>query len=91
MCAYSISELGKQYHEQGKIEEALEIYEKRFEMEQAIYGDECAHPHVAITLDNLGQVYHDQGKLEEALEIYKRSIKMKRAFYGEEQAFETLK
>ena len=54
-----------------------------FEMRQAIYGDECVHPHIATSLNNLGGVYLDQVKHEEALEMYERSISINQAVYGE--------
>ena len=55
-------------------------------MNQAIYGEECAHPEIATSLSNLGVAYSDLGKHEEALKMHERSSKMKQVIYGEERA-----
>ena len=62
------------------------MYESCLKMQYAIYGEECAHPDIAISLNNLGGVYGDLGKHEEAMKMYERSIEMKKAIYGEECA-----
>ena len=38
--AYSITELGKLYQDQGKLKEALEMQERFFDLRQAIFGEE---------------------------------------------------
>ena len=69
----------------GKIDEAVKMYERSMKMNQAIYGEECSHPHIPIILNNLGQVYRDQEEHREGLKIHKRSINMKNVIYGEER------
>ena len=55
------------YRDQGKLEEAVKMYERSIEMNRAIHGEECAHPEIATTPDNLELVYQDQGKLEDGV------------------------
>ena len=45
-------------------------------MNQAMYGEERAHPHIANFLNSLQAVYHDEGKLENTLQLHKRSYEM---------------
>ena len=62
------------------------MYETSITMNQAIYGEECAYPHIAIYFNNLRLVYHGEGELEEAVIMHERSIEMNQAIYREECA-----
>ena len=48
-----------------------------------MYGEECAHPHIANSFKSLQAVYHDQGKLGNTLEQHKRSYEIEQAIYVE--------
>ena len=51
--ANPMSELGRLYQEQGKLEGALKMHEICFGMRQAIYGKEWAHSGIAASVNNL--------------------------------------
>ena len=53
-------------------------------MNHDTYGEECAHPHIANSLNSLQAVYHEQGKLENTLELHKKRNEMEQDIYGEE-------
>ena len=55
------------YLDQGKLEEAVKIYQRSIEMERGTHGEECAHPGIPTTLHNLELVYQDQRKLKDGI------------------------
>ena len=72
------------YHDQGKLDDALRMYERCLEVEQAIYGEECAHPDIATSLNNFEGVENWRTKLEGelcSLRIRHTSLK-NRNFYS---------
>ncbi len=60
--AITYSNIGGVYKNQGKLEEALEMYMKCLNIKKAHFGDNNFN--LAITYNCIGGVYHNQGKLE---------------------------
>ena len=59
--------MGNVLKDQGKLEEAIEAYNKALSLE----------PGYADTYNNMGIVLKDQGKLEEAIEAYNKALSLK--------------
>ena len=55
------------FHEQGKLEEAIEAYNKAL----------CIKPDGADAYYNIGNALKDQEKLEEAIEAYNKALVLK--------------
>ena len=68
------------YQEQGKFEEALEIYELALATQIRVCGQD--HPNVAKTEENIGIVYYRQAKYEEALVQYGRALEIETRVLG---------
>ncbi|CAN9193253.1 unnamed protein product [Alternaria alternata] len=65
--------LGILYHDQGKLGEAEQMYERALRgMEEALGVD---HSSTLQTVNNLGILYADQGKLGEAEQMYDRALR----------------
>jgi tetratricopeptide (TPR) repeat protein len=60
--ATTYNNIGLVYHNQGKLEEALEMYMKCLNIQKAHYGDNNFN--LAGVYNNIGLVYDNQGKLE---------------------------
>ncbi len=60
--ATTYNNIGLVYKNQGKLEEALEMYMKCLNIKKAHYGDNNFN--LATTYNNIGGVYKDQGRLE---------------------------
>ena len=63
------------YKNQGKYEEALEMYTKSLDIKTRIYGGDN-HPDVATSYNNIGNVYNRQGQYERALEYYQKALEI---------------
>jgi tetratricopeptide (TPR) repeat protein len=64
--------LGDLYSDQGKLQEAEEMYQRALAgCEKALGAD---HTSTLNTVNNLGSLYSDQGKLKEAEEMYQRAL-----------------
>ncbi|KAF3031307.1 hypothetical protein E8E12_000040, partial [Didymella heteroderae] len=77
---HAVHSLGDLYADQGRLDEAEEMYKRALKGKEAALG-----PHHTSTLDtvnNLGALYADQGKLDEAEEMYKRALKGREAALG---------
>jgi tetratricopeptide (TPR) repeat protein len=73
---------GAIFQEQGKLPEALALYEAvKVKRERALGPD---HPQVAAILINIGNLYLRQGKYAEALDQYERSLAIYRAVFGDD-------
>jgi tetratricopeptide (TPR) repeat protein len=60
--ASTYNNIGSVYRNQGRLEEALEMYMKCLNIKKAHYGDNNFN--LAGVYNNIGSVYDDQGKLE---------------------------
>ena len=58
--------LGNQYHNMGKVAEAIPLYKKAIALD----------PDYSDAYTNLGLLYYDQGKKEEAIELYEKAIRI---------------
>ncbi len=65
--AESFNNMDNIYQEQGKEEEALEMYTKSLEIRTRIFGD--SHPSAAATYTNLAAFYQEQGNQIQANEM----------------------
>jgi tetratricopeptide (TPR) repeat protein len=63
------------YDDQGKVDEAIALYEESLVIERTI-GD--AHG-IAATLHQIANVYINQGKVDEAIALYEESLAIKRS------------
>jgi tetratricopeptide (TPR) repeat protein len=67
--------LGRLYYDQGKLQEAEEMYQRALAgYEKALGPNHETHPPTLNTVNNLGLLYSDQGKLKEAEEMYQRAL-----------------
>ncbi|KAJ5904683.1 uncharacterized protein N7473_001599 [Penicillium subrubescens] len=64
--------LGDLYSNQGKLQEAEEMYQQALAGKEKALGSD--HMSTLNTVNNLGSLYSDQGKLEEAEEMYQRAL-----------------
>ena len=64
--------LGDLYSDQGKLQEAEEMYERALAGKEKALG--LDHMSTLDTVNNLGNLYKDQGKLKEAEEMYQRAL-----------------
>jgi tetratricopeptide (TPR) repeat protein len=68
------------YRNQGKYDEALDLYHRAEKVFVAVYGHE--HPLVADTKYNIANLYKNQGKLEEARQLYLECEQIYTKVYG---------
>jgi tetratricopeptide (TPR) repeat protein len=64
--------LGNLYSDQGKLTEAVEMYQRALEGKEKALGPD--HTSTLMTVNNLGTLFSDQGKLKEAEEMYQRAL-----------------
>jgi tetratricopeptide (TPR) repeat protein len=67
-----VHRLGNVYANQGKLEEAEELYRRALAGNEKNLGPD--HTSTLATVHKLGNLYADQGKLEEAEELYQRAL-----------------
>jgi tetratricopeptide (TPR) repeat protein len=76
----AMDSLGELYANQGKLDEAEEMYLRALAgCEKALGRD---HTSTLNTVNNLGVLYVDQGKLDEAEELFRRAIRGKEMALG---------
>ncbi|OWT42401.1 protein kinase subdomain-containing protein [Pochonia chlamydosporia 170] len=64
--------LGNVYRDQGKLQDAEEMYQRALAGYEAALGSH--HPSTLIAVNNLGALYFGQGKLQEAEQMYQRAL-----------------
>jgi tetratricopeptide (TPR) repeat protein len=65
---HTVNSLGLVYADQGKREEAEEMYQRALKGYEKTLGSD--HKTTLTIINNLGSFYTDQGKLDEAEEMY---------------------
>ncbi|KAH7372236.1 hypothetical protein BKA66DRAFT_423213 [Pyrenochaeta sp. MPI-SDFR-AT-0127] len=65
--------LGNLYADQGKLDEAEQMYERALRGTEEALGPK--HTSTLDTVNNLGLLYADQGKLSEAEQMYERALR----------------
>ena len=69
----ALSNIGIIYNKMGNLSEALDWYEKSFQVEMQIgknFGS------IATSLNNIGQIYLTEGEFDEAFERFERALKI---------------
>ncbi|MGP1484355.1 tetratricopeptide repeat protein, partial [Actinomyces naeslundii] len=69
----SCNNLACAYHDAGKLEEAITLYEQNLKDFEDLLGPN--HPSTLTSRNNLACAYHDAGKLEEAITLYEQNLK----------------
>ena len=69
----SCNNLACAYHDAGKLEEAITLYEQNLKDFEDLLGPH--HPSTLTSRNNLACAYHDAGKLEEAITLYEQNLK----------------
>lgn len=72
--AHAFSDMALVLKEQGKLDEAMELYSASLDIYKMAKGDE--NELVAETYVNMALVMKDQGKLEEAMDLLRKSLKI---------------
>ncbi|KAI1858502.1 uncharacterized protein JN550_012635 [Neoarthrinium moseri] len=72
--------LGLLYYDQGKMQEAEEMYLRALRGYEKAWGP--GHTSTLDTVNNLGILYFDQGKMQEAEEMYLRALRGKEKAWG---------
>ena len=65
----TVNNLGSLYADQGKMNEAEEMYLRALTGKEKAWGPD--HTSTLDTVNNLGSLYADQGKMNEAEEMYR--------------------
>ena len=65
--------LASAYHDAGRLDEAITLYEQNLEDHTRILGPH--HPDTLTTRNNLANTYHDAGRLDEAITLYEQNLK----------------
>ena len=78
---YACREVGD-YHNAGKFDQALPLYEKALILSKAKRGAE--HTETLTLMNNLAAVYLDVGKLDQSLLLYEETFQLRKAKLGPE-------
>ncbi|KAJ6073234.1 hypothetical protein N7467_011319 [Penicillium canescens] len=78
--AEGLHSLGLLYADQGRLQEAQEMYERALKGKEKTRG--LKHMSTLDTVNNLGLLYADQGRLQKAEEMYKRALEGKEKAWG---------
>ncbi|XP_035681468.1 kinesin light chain 1-like [Branchiostoma floridae] len=65
---------------------AVSYYEQSLQMNRSIYGEDTAHPDIAMSLNNLGNTFADLGDHRKAISYNEQPLKMNRRIYGMDTA-----
>jgi tetratricopeptide (TPR) repeat protein len=76
----TVNNLGNLYADQGKLDEAEEMYRRALAGREKALGPD--HTSTLNTVNNLGLLYADQGKLDEAEKTYQRALAGKEKALG---------
>jgi Tfp pilus assembly protein PilF len=68
----TFNNLGNLYNDQGKLDEAEEMYQRALQGREKALGRD--HTSTLETVNNLGILYADQGKLDKAEEMYQQAL-----------------
>ena len=71
-CVRVSFSIGNVLKYQGKLNEALAMYQQSLAIKFKVFGPE--HPNVAIAHNNIGNVYQQREKYMEALQSYNESL-----------------
>jgi tetratricopeptide (TPR) repeat protein len=74
------------YRNQGKVEEAIALYEESLAIERSIGNQQG----IAATLHAIANVYSNQGKVEEAIALYEESLAIQRSIGNQQGIASTL-
>jgi tetratricopeptide (TPR) repeat protein len=77
---WALYNLGILYADQGKLDEAEEMYQRALQGYEKAWGPD--HTSTLKTVNNLGNLYNSRGKLDEAEEMYQRALQGKEKAWG---------
>ncbi|MCF7859115.1 MAG: DUF4062 domain-containing protein [Candidatus Cloacimonetes bacterium] len=87
--------LGSIYQSLGKLDQALEFYNKDAELSKELYEsnprNESLKNGLAISYEKLGSIYQSLGKLDQALEFYNLEVDLFKELYESNPRNESLK
>jgi tetratricopeptide (TPR) repeat protein len=75
-----MNDLAAVYHDQGRAQEAEDLFLKTLEINRELHGD--VHPNVFEACLNLGAFYRSQGRYEEAEQFLTRAIDLGRELWN---------
>ena len=79
-CVRVSFSIGNVLKYQGKLNEALAMYQQSLAIKFKVFGPE--HPNVAIAHNNIGNVYQQREKYMEALQSYNESLTIMIKIHG---------
>ncbi|XP_035677896.1 tetratricopeptide repeat protein 28-like [Branchiostoma floridae] len=68
----------------------VKVNEESLRIRKSIYGDNTAHPDIAMSLINLGSSWSKLGDHKKAISYYEQSLKMQKTIYGENTAHQDI-
>eukprot|EP00058_Branchiostoma_floridae_P003009 XP_002588497.1 hypothetical protein BRAFLDRAFT_63444 [Branchiostoma floridae] len=68
----------------GNHEKAISYHKQSLQIRLSIYGEDTAHPDIAVSLDGLGSAWGIVGYHKKDLRYKEQSLQMVRSFYGTE-------
>lgn len=82
--AFAHARMASLYADMGKLEEALQYYEKALAIRQTIFGE--YNTSVADTYNAMGNVYLEMSEAEKGAEMMEKALTIYRSLYGEDSA-----
>jgi len=82
--AQTMNNMANNFLQQGKLEDALSLFEQVLQLEKAAFGEN--HASIAVTLTNMANVKSRQGHLDEAMPLYQESLEMKKKNLGHDSS-----
>jgi tetratricopeptide (TPR) repeat protein len=71
------NQIGLVKHRKGEIEDALQFYNKKFEIDEK---SSVLNPNIATTYNNIASTYDNRGEYSKALEFYDKTLKIEKCF-----------
>eukprot|EP00058_Branchiostoma_floridae_P008959 XP_002594447.1 hypothetical protein BRAFLDRAFT_72167 [Branchiostoma floridae] len=68
----------------------VEVNEESLIIRKSIFGDNTAHPDIAMSLINLGSSWSKLGDHKKAISYYEQSLKMQKTIYGDNTAHQDI-
>jgi len=79
--ALTYSKIAEHLLEEGRLDEAMELFEKRLEIEKKVFQYDD-HPEMASTYQNIACVLKAQGKYDDAMHLFQKVLAINLATFG---------